>query len=240
MNAYMKENLVIIPGWGGTKQSWKNFTDKAQAYFEVRCLEMPCFGDNPCPAGVWGVDEYADWVAKEIADLEKPVILGHSFGGQIAVNLVSRSNDACSKLVLSGAAVLRPENKVKRACFSFLSRVGKTVFSLPVLRKTEILAKRILYKAADSPDYDETQGVKREIFRKVIRQSQKEKLSDIKVPTLVVWGSRDSYVSLREGKIIAELLPNAQLEIISGAKHGLHINNIDELLELVKNFSAEK
>ena len=238
--ADMKQNLVIIPGWGGTKKSWKEFAEKAQNDFEVRCLELPCFGDAPCPQSVWGVDEYAEYVAKEIADLEKPIILGHSFGGQIAVNLVARKNDVCSKLILSGAAVIRNENKFRQVWFLILAKIGKIIFSLPILNKTENFAKKILYKAADSPDYNKTQGIKREIFQKITRQSQKEKLQDIKVPTLVVWGSRDSYVPLKEGKIIAASIVGARLEIIKGAKHGLHINNIDELLRLVKNFAAEK
>ncbi|MFH1089035.1 MAG: alpha/beta fold hydrolase [Candidatus Uhrbacteria bacterium] len=86
----MKKQLVIIPGWDGTKQSWREFIKIAQNDFEVFCLEMPCFGNNPCPNDVCGVDEYADYVAKEIIGLEKPIILGHSFGGQVAVNLVAR------------------------------------------------------------------------------------------------------------------------------------------------------
>jgi len=238
-NNQVKQNLVIIPGWGGTKQSWKGFIEKAEDYFEVRCLEMPCFGDNPCPKDVWGVDEYADWAAKEIADLERPIVLGHSFGGQIAVNLASRSDNPCSKLILSGAAVLRNENSIKKAIFLVLAKTGKIFFSLPILKKSQNLFKKILYKAADSPDYGKTQGIEREIFKKIIRQSQKEKLNPIKVPTLVVWGSRDSYVPLKEGKIIASLVPSARLEIIKNGKHGLHISNADKLLELVKNFSSE-
>lgn len=232
-----KQQLVIIPGWGGTKQSWADFTESAQNDFEVICLEMPCFGDNPCPSEVWGVDEYADWVSREISDLERPVILGHSFGGQIAVNLVSRQKMACSKLILSGAAVLRPENNFKRTCFSILAQMGKFIFSMPILKKIESLARKVLYKMADSPDYNKTQGIEREIFKKITHQSQKDKLGEIQVPTLVVWGSKDSYVPLSEGKKLASLIPNAQLEIIRGAKHGLHINNIEEFLALIKKFS---
>lgn len=235
----MKKQLVIIPGWEGTKQSWWEFIKIAQNDFKVFCLEMPCFGNSPCPNDVWGVDEYADYVAKEIINLKKPIILGHSFGGQIAVNLVARKKNICNGLILSGAAVLRPENNFKKVCFLWLAKIGKFIFSLPVLNKMETLAKKGLYKLADSPDYNKTNGVKREIFKKVIHQSQKEKLQDIQVPTLIIWGARDKYVPLAEGKIIASLIPNAKLEIIKGGKHGLHIHEPEKFLEVIKNFSFE-
>ncbi len=235
----MKKQLVIIPGWGGTKQTWNEFVKIAQNHFEVFCLEMPCFGNNPCPNVVWGVDEYTDYVAKEIINLEKPIILGHSFGGQIAVNLVSHKKNVCSKLILSGAAVIRPKNNFKKVCFLLPAKIGKLIFSLPILNKMEKLAKKVLYKIADSPDYDRTEGIEREIFKKVTHQSQKEKLQDIQVPTLIIWGSHDNYVPLAEGKIIASLIPNASLKIIEGGKHGLHIQKPEKFLELVKNFSFE-
>jgi len=235
----MKRQLVIIPGWSGTKQSWKKFAEIAQNDFEVFCLEMPCFGDNPCPKDIWGVAEYADYVAEKIANLEKPIILGHSFGGQIAVNLVSRKKDVCGGLVLSGAAVLRPKNNFKKVGFSLLAKIGKIIFSLPVLNKLENLAKKGLYKLADSPDYNKTEGIKREIFKKVVHQSQEEKLPNIQIPTMVVWGSRDSYIPLAEGKKIASVIPKASLKIIKGGKHGLHIQEPEKLLEAIKIFSLE-
>ena len=234
----MKKQLVIIPGWGGTKESWQKFSDMAEADFEVHCLELPCFGENPYPKEVWGVDEYADYVAKEIEELDKPIILGHSFGGQVAVNLVARKKDVCSQLILSGAAVLRPEKKTKKACFRFLAKIGKSFFSLPGINKAEKLAKKVLYKIADSPDYNKTDGIKREIFQKITRQSQKEKLQDIMVQTLVVWGENDSYVPLEEGKLFTSIIKNSKLEIVKNGRHGLHINNTEELLKIIKDFTG--
>jgi len=234
----MKKTLLIIPGWEGTRETWKNFIALAQNEFETVCLNLPGFGDEPCPEIPWGVEDYANFVKNKIVSLgiEKPYILGHSFGGQVAVFLVANYPDIAGKLVLSGAAVLRPEASLKRRLFFFIAQIGKILFKLPVIGKFDTRAKKILYYFSGSGDYAKTSGIKREIFKKVIRQDLTHLLPKIKVPTLVVWGTQDAYVSLESGKRIAKLIPNAKLEIISGGKHGLHIQQPENLLRIVKNF----
>jgi pimeloyl-ACP methyl ester carboxylesterase len=235
----MSQKLVIIPGWGGTGESWKKFVELAENDFEVHFVEMPCFGEVACPENIWGVEEYVQYVKEKTGQLEKPILLGHSFGGQVAVNLVANNPELFSQLILSGAAAIRPEKRIKRAIFGFLARAGKVFFRLSFLHKTQKLAKKILYKAADSPDFEETSGMKREIFKKVIRQSQENMLEKIKIPTLVVWGSRDSYVPLSDGRKIAQKIPGAELEIVEGGKHGLHIQQPENLLKIIREFTKK-
>ncbi|KKR21903.1 MAG: Hydrolase, alpha/beta fold family protein [Parcubacteria group bacterium GW2011_GWE2_39_37] len=238
----MKQQLIIIPGWGGNRKSWQNFIDLAKDNFEVFFIDMPCFGDLPCPDKVWGVDEYALFVKKKVEDLNlhKPILLGHSFGGQVAANLTATNPDLFSLLILSGAAILRPSYTLKRIIFKMIATVGKMIFKLPILRPVEKIARRVLYKAADSPDYEETSGVKREIFKKIIRQSQVHLLPQIKIPSLVIWGSEDSYVSLSQGKIIAEKIPNAELRVVQGGNHGLHIQQPENLYKIISKFIENK
>jgi pimeloyl-ACP methyl ester carboxylesterase len=233
----MKQQLIIIPGWGGTSDTWKRFTDLAKDDFDVHFVDLPCSGSLPCPDSVWGVEQFADFVKEKISDLEKPILLGHSFGGQIATNLVANNPDMFSKLILSGAAVMRPDYPVKRFIFEAIAKTGKILFDIPGLGRLRPLAKKILYKAADAPDYGKTEGIKQEIFKKIIRQSQKDVLEKIVVPTLVVWGSKDSYVPLREGRVVASMIPDAELKIIDGGKHGLHLQQPENLLQIINEFS---
>ena len=232
----VKQQLVIIPGCDGTGETWGDFIKLAQEKFEIIFIDMPCFGQTPCPSEIWGVEEYAEFVLEKTSTLEQPVLLGHSFGGQVAVNIVAKNPKKFSRLILSGAAVIRPSQDFKRMIFSFVAKLGKKFFSFPIFSKFEKIAKKILYKAADSPDYDKTNGIKREIFKKVIRQNQEDKLSKIEIPTLVIWGEKDGYVPLRYGKKIAECIPNARLEIVKNGTHGLHIKNTKELLKMIEDF----
>lgn len=234
----MKPLLIILPGWGGTKKSWQAFSESASAFFDVQVLELPCFGDEPCPSTVWGVAEYAEFVKNKIQKVSgrELIILGHSFGGQVAVSLVAQNKNICDKLILSGAAVMRKKRSLKNNIFKLLAVTGNVIFSMPILWKIKSQARSILYKAADSPDYLKTSGIEREIFKKVIREDLFCKLQNISVKTLVVWGDKDSYTPLVHGKKIAAQIPGATLQIIEGGTHGLHLTKSAELLSAIREF----
>ncbi len=239
----MEKILFIIPGWGGDKTSWNKFTQIAEQQIETVCLELPCFGNEPCPDTIWGVEEYANFVKikiEEIGQNKEVILLGHSFGGQVAVYLAGKYPNLANKLVLSGAAVYRPENKLRRTIFGFMAKIGKTVFSLSFFNGFGDPIKKVFYRLIDSPDYLETNGNKRLIFQKVIREDVSKFLFEIKIPTLLVWGKNDSYVPIKFGKKIAEEIKNSQLEIIPNGRHGLHIQYPEKLFSLVKKFVDQK
>lgn len=229
----MKKQLIILPGWDGNRKTWQGFINLAQTEFEVTCIELPCFGDEPCPKNIWGVEDYAEFIKNKIIELkiEKPIMLGHSFGGQVAAYLSANNPGLIDKLILSGAAIIRRENKIKNYIFGTVSKIGKKLFG-----KSEVF-KKILYRLADSPDYANTSGIKREIFKKVIRQDVSAELVKITTPTLVVWGDNDKYVPLSDGKKIAQMITGSKLKIVKDGRHGLHIHSTDKFFEIIKNFA---
>ena len=234
-----RPTLIILPGWGGTKESWQKFIDLARSNYEAVCLELPCFGGEPCPPQVWGVEEYANFVKNKLSGFSPPntVILGHSFGGQVAACLIGANPHLCAKLILSGAAVYRRQISLKQLIFWPLAKVGGRLFCLPGLRRLSSAARRVLYLAADSPDYSKTSGIEREIFKRITKQDVSGYLPGITVPTLVVWGQKDAYVPLSAGRRIARCIPGARLEVVPGGRHGLHIQKPQELLEIIKSFT---
>jgi len=244
MSRDYKKTIVILPGWDGSQQTWQSFTDyaKNQNEFDFICLELPCFGNQPCPDTVWGVKEYASYVEKELGNLKitKPIILGHSFGGQVAAYLVAHNPDLVSKLILSGAPVIRTRKTLKRFVFKLIAKIGKGIFKIPGLNNFDSKAKKFLYKLTGSQDYNETSGIKREIYNKVNREDLKELIPLIKTKTLVIWGQNDTYVPVQVARKINKLLPNAQMKIFSNAKHGLHLQIPEDYYQAIINFIKEK
>ncbi len=230
------KNLIIIPGWNGTKQTWQKFVELASDNFDVQVIELPCFGNEPCPDAVWGVEEYADFVKSKIINHKsKIILLGHSFGGAVATHLVANNPSICNKLILSGAPIFRRKKTIKKVIFGIIAKVGKFIFSLPGLKKFDRIMKKILYKTAHS-DYNGTSGIKREIFKKITRQDQSHLLSKIKTKTLVIHGTKDTYVPLIDGKKVASIIENAEMEIVENGKHGLHLQQPSNLLSIINNF----
>lgn len=232
------KKLIILPGWGGNTQTWNKFTNIADRKVDTYVIDLPCFGTEACPKESWGVEDYANFVKEKIKELtDEPVfLLGHSFGGQVATYFATYNPKMINKLILSGAAIFRSEKLIKRTVCAKIAKLGKMLFRLPLLKKYAVQSRKIIYKIANSPDYTHTEGVKREIFKKVIRQDLVKLLPNIKVPTLVVWGKKDRYVPVGKGKKIAKLIPNSKLIIFPKGKHGLHLQIPKELFQVVYDF----
>lgn len=238
-----KPTLVILPGWGGTRQTWADFIALAEPDFAVHCVELPCFGAEPEPPAVWGVEEYANFVKVKISQIksktsvnQRLVILGHSFGGQVAVQLVGTNPGICDTLILSGAAIFRQKKSFKRLLFWPIAKVGKLLFSLPGLRQLASLARRALYKAADSPDYLATSGIQRQIFQRVTTQDVSALLPRISVPTLVIAGEKDSYVSAASSRRVANAISHSRFVLVPHGRHGLHRDNLENFLRIIISF----
>jgi len=232
--------LVILPGWGGSHETWADFVAFAKPHFQdVVVIDLPCFGDEPCPKDVWGVEEYANFVKEKISKYAnmQVVLLGHSFGGAVATQLVANNPDIASKLILSGAAVIRPKNYVKRCLFGTMAKIGKGCIAILPSQKLKILAKKVLYRISDSPDFSKTSGIKRDIFKKIIRQDLRHLLSSIAIPTCVMQGADDTYVPFRHRKMIADGIPSASFVVIEQGTHGLHQKKTaDALLSAILEF----
>jgi len=229
--------LVILPGWGGSRKTWQEFIQLAEQKFCIVCIDLPCFGEEPCPNSVWGVKEYADFIVSKLkAQNSKIILLGHSFGGQVATYIAATHPELIDKLILSGAAVIRPKNILRRATFGILAKIGKGVFTLFQLEKFSNDARAILYRGANSPDYRKTQGIRREIYKKIIREDLSHLLPTIQNPTLVLWGDKDTMTPLSHGKKITALIPNALLHTFPNMGHGLHLQCPEKFLESIQNF----
>lgn len=237
----MKKTLVILPGWGGSSETWKEFIEIAKSDFDVVCIDLPCFGTEPCPSEVWGVEEYADFVNEKIVKLlnGKIVLFGHSFGGQVAAYLASKKPEYVEKLLLSGPALFRPKRKFRRILFGAIAKMGTLLFKLPMIEEYSIEARKLLHRAAGTPDYGDTSGVKRDIFKKIIRQDLADLLPGIDVPTLLLWGGEDSYVPVGDAARAKALIPNAEAHIFDNGRHGLHLERPHELYDVVRRFSYE-
>lgn len=236
------QTLVIVPGWGGSHETWEKFMVAARPYFQdVVCIDLPCFGGNACPKTVWGVEQYAEYVKLKINKIKEKteseiILMGHSFGGQVSAYLVANSPHICDKYILNAGAVFRPSRPIRRVFFWLLAKTGKLVFKIPMIEHAGVWAKKMLYKSADSPDYSKTSGIQTEIYKKIIRQDLTTELPKISIPTLIVWGTLDKYLPLKDGINAQKLIKDSKIEIISGGTHGLHLFKTEELLQKVKDF----
>ena len=233
------KTLIILPGWGGDHTTWGKFIEQAKKKFSTICIDLPCFGSEPCPSEVWGIEEYSNFVEKKIIGLQiyRPILLGHSFGGQVAVKLASGGRLPLAGLVLCAPPVYRPANLIRRSIFYLPAKIGQLFFRIPLAESWSTTVKDLFHRLIGAHDYEKSSGINREIFKKVIREDLSHLLGQIiNVPTLVVWGTRDSYVPVRYAKKIVSAIPKAKLVLSPGGNHGLHLQQPEVLLDRIDNF----
>ena len=141
------------------------------------------------------------------------------------------------KLILCAPAVIRKKKKgVKTSFFYNVSRAGKKVFSLPVLKSFYPLAQRVIYKLCGSRDYYLASGIMKEVFKKVNEENLEPNLKRIKIPTLILWGRRDDAVSANYIYRIRKKIKDSNLEIFPGRTHNLCWEMPEELAEEITKF----
>jgi pimeloyl-ACP methyl ester carboxylesterase len=203
--------VIGLHGWARSREDLA----APLAGLHALAIDLPGFGASPEPPQAWGSESYAAMIAELLADLDRPqVLLGHSFGGRIAVRLAAGWPELVSGLVLAGVPLLRqPSARVSPAWRFRVARWGSRRGLVSDARMEKL---RSHY---GSEDYRRASGVMRSVLVRVVNESYEEDLPRITCPVELVWGSNDTAAPLPMARQACALLPNARLEVIEGGGH---------------------
>lgn len=201
--------VVALHGWARTGADFGRIVDGLDAV----AIHFPGFGITPEPATVWGSEDYAEDVAAAISGFGPVVIVGHSFGGRVAVRLAAKYPQYVKGIVLTGVPLVRLHAAPKPA-LSF--RIARS------LAKAGILPKSVLEKQRQkrgSADYLAAQGVMRDILVRVVGEEYRDDLARITAPVRMVWGEHDTAAPTDAGLAASQLIAGARFRVVPGAAH---------------------
>jgi len=233
------EHLLILPGWGSNSERWqrvKELLEKKE--MEVLVLDLPGFGITPSPQEPWGRDDYIDWIFQKVKEKnwDEFNLLGHSFGGGLAVKIATNFSEKINKLILCAPAIVKRKS-IKTYLFYWLAFLGKKIFSLPGFQKLQPQAQWLVYKLAGTRDYYVADGMMKETMKKIGKEGDLEMiLEKIKIPTLILWGKRDGVLPVKHAYQIKEKISDSELKIIQKARHSPHREAPEELAEVLIQF----
>ena len=231
--------ILILHGWGSSSDSWIKIQHMlAEKGYQVVVPDLPGFGKTPAPKEIWGVEEYANFVNQFAGKFgfEKFVLAGHSFGGQTAIQFAVQHPEKVEKLVLIAAAGVRRTPGVAKKLVIAVAKLVSFLLYLVPLEDLRNNIKSAVYMAIHRRDYVKTQGIMRDVFKKVITQDLTAKFSKISMPTLIIWGDKDEMTPIQDAYLTQELIPNSKLEIIKGAKHALNFQAPEKLAQKILEF----
>ncbi|MFP5376805.1 MAG: alpha/beta fold hydrolase [Acidimicrobiia bacterium] len=204
-------SVLALHGWG---RSSADFAGALQGLDAV-ALDLPGFGATPEPPGPWGAAEYAAAVAPVLDEMATPaVVVGHSFGGRVAVHLATAHPERVRALVLAGVPLLRRPGPRPRPAPAF--RAGRALHRRGLVSDARMEALRRRYGSAD---YRAAAGVMRAVHVRAVNEAYDDLLPRVACPVELVWGDDDADVPLAVAEAARGLLPDATLHVVPGAGH---------------------
>jgi len=212
------KTLLLLHGWGDNLNTFDSLIPFLSGFRVIR-LDLPGFGKTDNPPKPWFVNDYVSFVNSFVSKLniEVDCLLGHSFGGRIAIKGVALKKLNCNKLVLINSAGIAKGS-------GLIGGLSKMFRWLPQGFKKKF------YRAikSDYADREELKGT----FSNIISEDLKDYAKMIDVPTLIIWGKDDTQTPLADGKTFNNLIPNSQLQIIDGG-HFIHQEKPNEVASLI-------
>lgn len=234
--------IVILHGWGSSSVSFQSVKNiLLNKGFTVYVLDLPGFGRVGKPDKPWSVDDYVDFVYEYVSSryLDKFYLLGHSFGGQVAIKFAVAWPEKLSGLILYSAAGIRPEQTIKTEIFYVLAKIGNFIFSLLILRSIKNFMRKGFYYLVGTRDYYRAEGVMKQTMEKVINEDLRLLFPNIQVPTLIIWGDKDDVTPISDAEMMKEGIRGAELKIMPGAGHSWHKEQTEKFVEFILPFISK-
>ena len=221
--------VILMHGWGCNLTTVASIERLLTPHFKVYNLDFPGFGGSSTPPAVWGVEEYTRLVEAfaRAEGIERPILIGHSFGGRVSILFASRN--ATRKVILVDAAGVKPRRPLKYYVKVYSFKLWKRLLPLAVGRKRADEMIENHRRKSGSADYNALTGTMRNILVKAV-------MPRIQCPVLLIWGKNDTATPLRDARTMERLIPDAGLVAFDDAGHYSFLDKPYEFNAVVQNF----
>ena len=250
--------LIFVHGLGGSWQNWLEnipfFTDR----YRVVAPDLPGFGNSQLPRERISIRSYGRTLSTLCDELgiETAAVVGNSMGGFVGAELAIQSPERVERLVLVSAAALWREERVARPLVTLgkLTEAGAAVavaqwergFRRPRVRNAILwgagierpgrLSRELTYELfAGGARRDGFQAALQALYDYDIR----DRLPEIRCPTLVIWGERDRLVPARHAEEYRKLIPDARVEVFERTGHVAMLERPGRFNRVVDEFLAQ-
>jgi len=240
------EPVVLVHGWCGARSIWQLQVSELARSRRAIAVDLRGHGDSDKPQGS---DRYSIGICADDLDglleglgIESAVLIGQSMGTLVCQQLALVHPERVRALILAGALAGSPpagtivgpwvERIVEEIEAKGLGEYLETIVPLwfsPGFDRTVISSfTRDSFKTA--------QHAAVAFCRAVAGFSIRDKLTLIKVPTLIVVGERDGRTPVEEAEDINRRIPDASLKIIKSAGHMANVEKPEEFNRAVRTF----
>lgn len=247
MRRFMKTDLVLLHGWGMQSSLWEGLPETLEQRIESHALNLPGHGGADFDPGWWSLSHWADQCLQQAP--EQAIWWGWSLGGLVAMQAALQAPKRVRALILMGSTprftqaadwrCAMPEATLDGFAEGLSADVrgtlerflGLQVRGSEAGRETLRTLRARLEGAPDPEPSALKQGL--ELLRE---EDLRGPLPDLSLPTLWLFGERDTLVPVEVAERVALLQPEARVEIIPGAAHAPQLSHPDAVADAVARF----
>ncbi len=233
--------LVVIHGGGGGAEGWLQSVTELCEHHRVYVPDLPGFGDSQPMDGDYGIPEFVKFVEDftHSLGLNRFHLVGHSIGGGIALHYALKFPHKIGKLVLVSSMFLG------KGIALWVRVLSSSIFfrSLGVVAVAILKAIKWLLNLVYAPlkFVNPLPRAKVNLGKSITTLEEQAtvvigQLSELIMPTLLVWGANDSIVPVSQAYAAAKLIPDCQLHVFEGCGHFVYKQKIKEFSHLLTKF----
>jgi pimeloyl-ACP methyl ester carboxylesterase len=252
--------FILLHGFGANTFSYRFVTEPLSAYGDVIAYDRPGFGftqrpsswEGENPYGSAGNDLILDELIAEYASTREVFLVGHSAGGTQAAQYVVDNPGAVTGLILISPAILTTGGSPSGLNWIFsipqLDHLGPLLVSSIASSGMDLLDRSWFDKSKITDEIKAGYRAPLEIigweegfweFNRAPRTFDvKDRLSEIKIPTLLITGDTDVVVATADTEALATIIEGSSLVVIPNSGHLAQEENPVETMQAIDDFWA--
>ena len=210
--------IVLLHGMASSVLTWKRLVGELPARLDVCMVDLLGHGKSAAPDIDYNVHVQTGILGAVLAaeKIRNPFLMGHSYGGWVS-------------------AIFAIENPVNGLILEDSGGLKLFYEEIKGDKNREQYKKAMLSKAAS---LGANKHVMEHILDDQFREGEldSESLGKIKAPSLIIWGSEDSVISVKYAAMFNKMLPGSRLEVIGNARHTPHYTNASDVSRILLAF----
>ena len=228
------EPLLLLHGLFGALSNFSGQLDYFRHQYKVVVPLLPLLDLDLLHTTVGGLEKFVHKFV-EYRDYKNINILGNSLGGHVALMYVLRHPERVKSLILTGSSGLfengMGDTYPKRGYYEYIRKKTELTFFDPAMASKELVDE--LYETVNV----RIKAVKIiALAKSAIRNNLGEEVSQIKQPTLLIWGKNDAITPPFVGEEFRKLIPNSELHYIDRCGHAPMMERPEEFNTILLKF----
>lgn len=226
--------VVLLHGWLTDLESMRPLANNLAQKFKVYLIDVVGFGKSDLPKDPLTTDDFGNFLKELLEKLEikNPILIGHSNGGRIIINSVGRGLVTPRKIVLIDSAGLKPRRSLSYKIKVGIFKTGKLLLNL--IPSKELRSK--LRSKVGSSDYKSSPEVLKDTMNIILNEDQRSLLPNIKVPTLLIWGTLDTATPISDAREMEKAIPDCGLVEYRNGTHFSYLENLANCNAVLNEF----